>query len=237
MVPGYGGLRLPPGIPRYAVPVPRVVQQSEPCNSPSHATVRAMQQSESCNSPGHATVRVMQQSESCNSPGHATVRVMQQSESCNSPSHATVRVMQQSESCNSPSHATVRVMQQSESWATPLVAWHPSVRRTRAKGTAPSRRAGPRVRRLSLRLGPHSGACSVSQPCAAAPQMGRRASLSIHGPDRTAELIQYAIGDSPPTLRVGPNTGTAGPEDQCPPPVTGAVAVRYLGADNWRRST
>ena len=35
--------------------------------------------------------------------------------------------------------------------------------------------------------------------------MGRRASLSIHGPDRTAELIHYAIGDSPPTLRVGRN--------------------------------
>ena len=45
----------------------------------------------------------------------------------------------------------------------------------------------------------------MSQPCADAPQMGRRASLSIHGPDRTAKLSHYAIGDSPPTLRVGRN--------------------------------
>jgi hypothetical protein len=43
----------------------------------------------------------------------------------------------------------------------------------------------------------------VSQPCAAAPQMGQRASLSIHGPDRRRS--HYAIGHSPPTLRVGRN--------------------------------
>jgi hypothetical protein len=48
------------------------------------------------------------------------------------------------------------------------------------------------------------GRC-VSQPCAAATRMGRRASLSVHGPDRTAELIHYTIGDSPLTLRVGRN--------------------------------
>ena len=64
--------------------------------------------------------------------------------------------------------------------------------------------------------------------------MGRRASLSIHGPeppDRTAELIHYAIGDSPRLSESAATyTSTAGPEDHsCPPPVTGAVAVRYLG--------
>ncbi len=45
----------------------------------------------------------------------------------------------------------------------------------------------------------------VSQPCVAATRIGRRASLSIHGPDWTAELIHYAIGNSPPTLQVGRN--------------------------------
>ncbi len=35
--------------------------------------------------------------------------------------------------------------------------------------------------------------------------MGRRASLSIHGPDRTAGLIHNVTDDSPPTLRVGRN--------------------------------
>jgi hypothetical protein len=38
-----------------------------------------------------------------------------------------------------------------------------------------------------------------------------RASLSIHGPDRTAELIHYAIGDSAPTLQVGPQLARAPP--------------------------
>jgi hypothetical protein len=46
---------------------------------------------------------------------------------------------------------------------------------------------------------------AASQPCAAATLMGRRARLSIHGPDRTAERIHCAIGDSPPTFRVGRN--------------------------------
>ena len=62
--------------------------------------------------------------------------------------------------------------------------------------------------------------------------MGRRASLSIHGPDRTAELIHYAIGDSAPTLRVGPHhTCYAGPKGHhVLDPWSGAVAVRDLGA-------
>jgi hypothetical protein len=39
-------------------------------------------------------------------------------------------------------------------------------------------------------------------------------------------------------FRAATYTSTAGPEDHsCPQPVTGAVAVRYLGADNWRRPT
>ncbi len=100
---------------------------------------------------------------------------------------------------------------------------------------------------LSQRNSKLKRALVVSQPCAAAPQMGRRASLSIHGPDRTAELSHYAIGDSAPTLRVGRNLHehrrAGGPfvsstrdrgRDR---PVTGAVAVRYLRADKWRRST
>jgi hypothetical protein len=45
----------------------------------------------------------------------------------------------------------------------------------------------------------------VSQLRAAATRMGRRASLSIHGPNRTAGLIYYVTDNSPPTLRVGRN--------------------------------
>ena len=35
--------------------------------------------------------------------------------------------------------------------------------------------------------------------------MGRRASLSIHGPDRTAGLIHHVTDESATTLRVGRN--------------------------------
>jgi hypothetical protein len=69
--------------------------------------------------------------------------------------------------------------------------------------------------------------------CKAQPasRQGRRASLGIHGPNRTAAPIRYAVGDSAPTLRVGPHptrgvTRTAGPwDDSCPQPVSGAVVV------------
>jgi hypothetical protein len=45
-----------------------------------------------------------------------------------------------------------------------------------------------------------------------------------------AALIHNAISDSAPTLRVGPHP--AGLWDNlCPKYVSGAVAVRYLGAD------
>jgi hypothetical protein len=44
---------------------------------------------------------------------------------------------------------------------------------------------------------------SVSHHGEAARWAGRRASLGIHGPDRTAGLIHHATGDSAVTLRVG----------------------------------
>ncbi len=76
----------------------------------------------------------------------------------------------------------------------------------------------------------------VSQLCAAATRTGRRASLSIHWPDRMAKLIHYAIGDSAPTLRVGQQLARA-PQGRGTivfSTVTGAVAVRYLGEVNVR---
>jgi hypothetical protein len=56
---------------------------------------------------------------------------------------------------------------------------------------------------LSLRAGSH--VCRII----ARPLRGLISSLCIHGPDRTDELIHYAIDDSPLTLRVGPQLARA----------------------------
>jgi hypothetical protein len=64
--------------------------------------------------------------------------------------------------------------------------------------------------------GPGSGFQSLSNTCYAArrsPLRGKAGELvsASTGPDRTAALIHYAIGDSAPTLRVGPHNTRAPP--------------------------
>jgi hypothetical protein len=78
----------------------------------------------------------------------------------------------------------------------------------------------------------------ASQHFAATTQMDRRASHSIHWPNRTAGLVHYVTDDYPPTLRVGSklheHSRDGGP---ILPSTRDSDRGRDGLADNWQSST